>query len=79
MLRSTTASLIGLLPVLPLIADAADIDTVPIVASVLTVSAAVTRILAIPQVELWLRRWSPLFAADIYPTRTESADNDNTD
>lgn len=70
-LRTTFAAAIGLMPVLPLIADTLDIDTVPAVACVLGGAAAVTRVLAIPEMEEWLRSWVPWLAADVYPDRKD--------
>lgn len=69
--RTTFAACIGLLPVLPLIAAAIHVETVPAVASVLAATAAVTRVLAIPEMEQWLRRWAPWLAADVYPDRKD--------
>lgn len=74
--RSTVASMIGLLPLLPLIAQSLHIETVPFVASLLAVSAAVTRVLAVPGVEQWLRRWAPWLAAATYPTEKEMSKNE---
>lgn len=70
-IRTTFAAVIGLLPVLPLIAASAHIDTVPAVAAILTATAAVTRILAIPEMEDWLRTFVPWLAADVYPDRKD--------
>lgn len=75
-LRTSVAALIGLLPVLPIIADALDVETVPIVASTLAVTAAVTRVLAVPQVEMWLREWLPALAADVYPNHQKGDHHD---
>lgn len=75
-MRSTIAAIIGILPVLPLIADAIDIDTIPFVATILTVSAAATRVMAIPQFQHWLDRWAPWLAADLYHHRHESEKHD---
>lgn len=68
-LRTSIACLIGLLPILPAIAQALHIETVPFVASTLAVTAAVTRVLALSQVEIWMRQFAPWLAADIYPPR----------
>lgn len=48
---------LALLPALPEIADTANIDTVPFVASVLTIAAALQRIITIPAVDALLARW----------------------
>ena len=54
--RTAAVATIGLLPLLPDIAHAADIETVPAVASTLLVVAALQRVLALPQVEAWLKK-----------------------
>lgn len=63
--RTVVAAGLALLPALPEIADAADIDTIPVVASVLAITAAVTRVLALPAVDKWLDRYLPGLSADI--------------
>lgn len=57
--RNTIVAGIGLLPILPSIAQAADIDQIPAVAAFLAVVAAISRILAIPAVDAWLDRFAP--------------------
>lgn len=64
--RSTVAAAVGLLPVIPIIVDAFDLEAVPIAVTAMTVGAAVTRILATPEVETWLRANVPWFAAGAY-------------
>ena len=63
--RTTFAAVIAILPALPEIANTLGISTIPVVASVLSVTALVTRVLAIPEVDFWLDRYFPLFSADI--------------
>lgn len=46
---------VGLLPILPDIARAADIETVPIVVTFLAVTAAIQRVIAIPAFDRWLK------------------------
>lgn len=46
---------LAILPVLPEIARAADIETIPIVVSILSVSAAIQRVIAVPAVDRWLK------------------------
>lgn len=54
----------SLLPVVPSIVDALGVSrTVPMVAAVLTLAAAGTRVLALPAVEVWLRRAVPRLSA----------------
>lgn len=62
--RSVAAALLALLPALPEIAKQAGIETIPLVASVLAITAAVTRILAIPEVDRWMDRYLPGLSAD---------------
>jgi len=62
-LRTATAALVALLSLLPVIAAVGHLDAVPLVAQILTVSAAVTRVLAIPGVDGWLRQYVPWLAA----------------
>lgn len=60
--RTVVQAILGLVVLLPLIAEAAGIAAVPWVAAALGVVAAVTRVLALPQVDAWLRRWLPWLA-----------------
>ncbi|BCJ61612.1 hypothetical protein [Micromonospora endophytica] len=62
-LRTIFAAVIGLLSLLPTIALAAGVDDVPLIAQALGVAAAVTRILAIPGVDAWLRQHLPWLAS----------------
>lgn len=62
--RTTILAGIGLLPILPDIAQAAHIDTVPAVAAVLVVTAAVQRVLALSSVEKWMKLWAPHLSAE---------------
>jgi hypothetical protein len=52
--RTVAAAVVGLLPLLPSIADQLGLATVPAVVTVLAVTGAVTRVLAMPAVEEWL-------------------------
>lgn len=61
--RTVAAAGIALLSLLPVVASVAHVDTVPVVAQVLVVSGAVTRVLAIPGVDAWLRRYLPMLAS----------------
>ena len=53
-LRSVAIATIALLPVLPEIAKAAGVETVPLVASSLGIVAVLQRIITIPEVDKWL-------------------------
>jgi hypothetical protein len=61
--RTVIAAAIGITPLLPLIASAAGLTAVPWVVAVLALAGAITRVLAVPGVEAWLRKYfSPLAA-----------------
>lgn len=62
--RTVIAALIALLPALPEIASTLEISTVPIIASILAITALVTRVLAIPEVDKWVDRFMPALSAD---------------
>jgi hypothetical protein len=61
--RTVLAAGLALLPLLPTIAATAHVDTVPVVATVLVVAGAITRMLAHPAVDGWLRRFAPWLAS----------------
>lgn len=62
-LRTVAAGAIGALSLLPTVAVVGGIDDVPAVAQAVTVAAAVTRVLALPAVDGWLRTYLPWLAA----------------
>lgn len=72
--RTTVAAAFALLPILPYVATSARIETVPAVASILAIAAAITRVAAVPQVEDWLERYVPGLAAE--PKRKEITSHD---
>lgn len=53
-IRAIVAAIIGILPLLPIVAKELGIDTIPWVAATLVTTAAITRILANPQVNQWI-------------------------
>lgn len=53
-IRSVAVATIALLPVLPEIAKASGVETVPLVASTLGIVAVLQRIITIPEVDRWL-------------------------
>ncbi|MBM0229563.1 hypothetical protein [Micromonospora sp. ATA51] len=61
--RTIFAAVVALLSLLPTIAAVAGIDAVPLVAQALAVAAAVTRVLAIPGVDAFLREYLPSLAS----------------
>ena len=62
-LRTTVASLLALVTLLPYILGAAHVDTTVWGIQALAVSAAVTRVLAVPAVNTWLTDNVPWLAA----------------
>lgn len=73
--RTTAAALIALLPALPEIANSLEISTVPMVASILAITALVTRVLAIPEVDKWVDRYAPALSADTGYLENKEVDN----
>lgn len=69
-LRSALITALAIAPALPDIARAAGLDTVPFVASVLAISGAVTRVLAVPAVADQIDRLS----GRATPSRNSGAD-----
>jgi hypothetical protein len=62
-LRTVFAGAVGALTLLPEVAAAAHIGTLPTVVQILGVAGAVTRVLALPGVDGWLRAYVPWLAA----------------
>ncbi|MFU8849452.1 hypothetical protein ACNAW0_00435 [Micromonospora sp. SL1-18] len=62
-IRTIFAAVVALLSLLPTIAAVAGVDAVPLVTQALVVTGAVTRVLAIPGVDAWLRRYLPFLAS----------------
>lgn len=62
--RTVFAAGVALLSLLPVIAVTAHVEAVPAVTQVLGVTGAITRVLAIPGVDEWLRRFVPWLAAE---------------
>lgn len=64
-LRTAVAFVIGVVPMMPVLIAASGIpQTAPGVAGALAISAAVTRLLAVPQVDALLQKWLPILAAE---------------
>lgn len=67
--RTVFQALVGLAAIAPLIAAGVeeatgyDLDGVPFIVVALAAAAAVTRVMAVPGVEAWLRRFLPFLAA----------------
>lgn len=60
--RATLTAAVALLPLLPEIARAAGVDTIPAIASVLAVVAAIQRVITLPAVNAWLTTYTNLGA-----------------
>ncbi len=71
--RTVFAAALALLPLLPMIVSTAGIATVPGVAAVLVVAGAVTRVLAVPGVETWLRKYVGFLSAQPKVTTNEGS------
>lgn len=68
--RSTVATLVGIGPLVPVLAmHLGETRAALVVAAALAGNAIVTRVLAIPQVEEWLRAVIPILAASKGPHR----------
>lgn len=65
-LRTMIAASIAFIPVGQLIARETEIDTLPYIASFLALGTVITRVMAMPVTEAWLRRYAPWLAADVY-------------
>lgn len=67
-LRTLVQVVLGLAPMLPLLVDASGVDdTLPAVAGALAISGAITRVMALPAVEVFLQRFVPWLAASPRP------------
>ena len=64
--RTSLTAFVALIPLIPQIAEAAHIDEIPAVASVVALSAAISRVLALNGVESWLDKYIPILAAEPY-------------
>lgn len=62
--RTVFAATVALLPFLPAVADALGVSAVPVVAGALAAVGGITRVLAMPGVDGWLRRFLPWLAAE---------------
>ena len=78
-LRGVIVALLALIPILPEIIETSGLGTVPWIAAVGAVAAAITRVLALPAVEAWLRTYLPGLAAEPYYPRHLREDDDHDD
>lgn len=62
--RTVLAALVGAAIILPEVVEVAGIGHIGWVAGAVAAAGAVTRVLALPSVDAWLRRWMPWLAAE---------------
>ena len=67
MVRTVVAATVALLPILPTLVEKLGIGTVPWVAGILAGAGAITRVLAMPQMEEWLHEYVPWLSAQPAP------------
>lgn len=65
-IRTTVSAALALIPVAYAVTDEFGWSEIPWVASTLAACAAITRMLSIPEVELWLQTYVPWLAASEY-------------
>lgn len=58
-IRATLAATIGLLPVLPVVADQLGLMGIPWVAATVAIAAAISRIIASAQAQAWIQKYAP--------------------
>lgn len=63
-LRTVVAALVGLLGLLPVLATVPGVESVPGWSRAVAIAAVVTRIMAMPGVDEWLRRFLPVLASE---------------
>jgi hypothetical protein len=61
--RTVLAGLVAALPIVPVAVHELGVESVPWVAGALVVIGAATRVLAMPGVDAWLRKFVPWLAA----------------
>jgi len=62
--RTVLAALVGVVIILPEVVEAAGIGHIGWAAAAVAVAGAVTRVLAVPAVDAWLRQYLPWLAAE---------------
>jgi hypothetical protein len=65
--RTVFAGAVALVSLVPTIAIVAHVEAVPLIAQLLTVLGTVTRVLAIPGVDRWMREFVPWLATSPPP------------
>ena len=63
-IRTIVAAIVGIAPILPIVAKELGIESIPWVAATLAIIASITRILAHPATEAWLKTYLPWMAAE---------------
>lgn len=64
--RTVITAGIALIPILPQIADVANVDEIPAVARFLATTLVIQRVITLPAVEQWFKRYVPWLAAEPY-------------
>lgn len=77
-LRTVVATALAAIPLLPVLAEYLGLDTFPVVAAALAGTAGITRFLADPRTERFLRVHFPAIAADPNGTRSNDSDERKT-
>lgn len=73
--RTAVQALLASLPLIPIAAQAFEVDAWPLVASITAGAASLTRLMADPRVDAWLTRFAPwLSASPTPPGRHRKAD-----
>ncbi|WJZ03470.1 hypothetical protein [Corynebacterium freiburgense] len=76
-IRTLVAAVIGIGPILPIIAKELGIESIPWVAATLATIATITRILAHPATEAWMKTYMPWLAAE--PREKKGRHRDSAD
>lgn len=58
-IRATIAATIGLLPVIPVVADQLGLMGIPWVAATVAIAAAISRIISSAQAQVWIQKFAP--------------------
>lgn len=74
--RTLVAATIGALPIIVLLLDELDAESVPLFAGFLALAGAVSRVMAMPQTEEFLQTYFPLLAAEVYRGRHRKVADD---
>lgn len=71
MIRTAVAAVVALLPILPTLVEKLGVATIPWVAGIVAGAAAITRVLAMSEMEEWLHEYAPWLSAQPAPPEGE--------